>query len=356
MTLRSLLRKEALRARRNVGTLLLLLVVLPGAMGVTTVVFQEVIPRDAPVAVVPENEAVTEDEIAIVRGGVTLFADPITYSSHEEAMTALRREAVYCVIRVPPGIMEEDRPDATFVLYVDEAIVPYEEPSQMVTALLDARLDSALPADVSVERVEVGPDRTLPEYLLPVGMMVLVLLVAFVYVPAALVREARVLDRLRVESSLEAVIGTKLCFLTAVLIVPLSVFAAVARWLGYGIEPLAPAAIGVYLLTFVYAASLSSAVTVLSKFRDVGRFVNVAVLFGVLAVSNLAYPAGFFSPIRRSLARHSPFHHSMIVARSLLMKDVELALFADWLAALAGFAVLAVGVLAASTSVYRRGE
>ncbi|WP_435178233.1 ABC transporter permease [Halorussus sp. AFM4] len=356
MSLRSLLRKEALRARHNLGALFVLLVVLPAAIGVTTVVFQEVIPRDAPVAVVPENETVTDDELAVVRGGVTLFAEPVAYDTREAAMTALRRESVYAVIQVPPGIMDEGRADVTFVLYVDEAIVPYEEPSRMVAALLDSRLDRALPAQVSVERTTVGSDHTLSEYLLPVGMMVLVLLVAFVYLPTALVREARVLDRLRVESSLRAVLATKLLFVAAVLAVPLAVFAGVAGALGYAVDPLAPAAVGVYLLTFVYAASLSSAITLLTKFRDAGRFVNVGAFFGALAVSNLAYPAGFFSPVRRELARHSPLHHSMIIARSLLMKDVDLALFADWLAALAGFAALSVGVLAASAALYERWE
>ena len=100
MSLRSLLYKELRWLRHNVATVVLVLVVLPSIVAAGTVAFQQVIPRDTPVALVPANENVTEDDMTAMRGVTTFFAEPHSYEvdEREQAMRALTREEVYAVV------------------------------------------------------------------------------------------------------------------------------------------------------------------------------------------------------------------------------------------------------------------
>jgi len=356
MNVPSLLKKELLWSRHRILALLLLLVLLPGFFAYTTVVFQSVIPEDAPVGIVAEDERVTEDDIAFIEGGAALFSEPRVYENSEAATRALQRESVYAVLEVPPGIFDESTRDATFTLYISGSIVPFEEPSRAIESILEIYLDRELAADVSVERSVVGPDHTLPEYLLPVFLMGIVMLFAFTYLPYNLAREADVLDRLRVESSLEAVVGTKIGYFALLMLVPIVAFHGAAAYLGYAVDLLSPVALFVYLLTFVYLSAISTTVMVLTDFDTVGRFLNVALLFGALTFSSLVYPVGFFSPLRREIARGIPLHYSMIVTRSATLKDVEAGLYTDWLAGLVAFAAVTGLVLKLAIVRYERRE
>jgi len=353
MSLRSLLRKEVLWSKRNVFLLVFLLAVLPAFFATTSVAFQEVIPRDVPVAVVPADENVTENELTIVEGGLAVFTDPTVVESEDEALRRLDREEVYAVVEVPPDITAEGG-EATFVLTVDGSIVPFKEPSQVIRSLMAFQLDQTLPADVSAEREVVGEENELPEYLFPTLLMALVIFFAFTYVPHDLSREAAVLDRLRVESSLEALVVSKLVYFSALLVFPVFVFYVVGLYYGYAVDVLAPGGLLALLLSFLLTATVSTTVMVLARFDVVGRFVNVVLLLAVLGLSGLAFPVGFFSPIRTVLVRSVPTHYAMIVVRSAMLKDVELALFADWLAGLVGAVALAALGLKLAIVHYRR--
>jgi ABC-2 type transport system permease protein len=354
MSLRALLRKEVHWSRHRVLALLFLLLVLPATFAATTVAFQHVIPRDAPVAVTPQNDEVTEDDLTIVTGAITLFSDPELAPSTAEATERLRREEVYAIVEVPPRITDPDQTDARFVLYVDGSIVPFTEASKAIRNVMEFYLNRFLGADVTVERVVVGSPNTLSEFLIPVFLMAIVMLFALTYVPYNLATEAAVLDRLRVTSSLEAVVGAKLAFFTVLTLVPIVVFQLLATWLGYPVNALAPGSVLALLLTFVILAAVSSAVMIVTRFSTVGRFVNVVLLFGLLAFSGLAYPVGYFSPLRKTLVRLVPVHYSMIVARSSMLKDVDLGLFAGWLVGLVGVAGLAALLVKLSAVYYRR--
>jgi len=352
VALRSLLRKEFHWSKHNVLALLFLLVVLPAFFAYTSVAFETVIPRDAPVAVVPQNENVTESEMTIIEGTLVQFSDPVVVENESRARDMLRKESVYAIVTVPPDITNESA-SATFQFIVDGSVVPFKEPSKAIRNIAAFQLDQVLPADISVEREVVQPESSLSEYLLSIMAMLFVVLVAFTYVPYNLAREADVIDRLRAESSLEAVVGAKLVYFTALLAIPILVFQGAANYLEYSIDILAPGSVLALALTFVFLSALSMAVMVLFRFSTMGRFVNVVLLLGAIGFSGLGYPVGYFSTLRKTLVRFMPTHHTMIVARSSMLKGLDLSLFADWLLALGGFTLATLVVLKLSAVHYR---
>jgi ABC-2 type transport system permease protein len=351
----ALLRKELRWSKHNVVALLILLLVLPGIFAYTSVAFQSVIPQDAPVAVVAEDDSVTEDELVVVDGAASLFANPVRYDSEERAMRALQRESVYAVVTVPPGLLNESR-ETNLTLTVEGAMVLFDEPSQAMVGILNTQLDRSVPGSVTVDRVVVGDTHSLAEYLIPILFLGVMLLFAFTYVPYNLAGESRAIQRIRTESSLESLAASKLAFFTAAMLVPIGVFGLLIWYLDYAIPAATVGVTLVLLLTFVSAAAVAMSIMLLTRFDVTGRFVAVAVLFGLLAFGGIIYPAGFFSPIRRSLVRAMPVHYAAIVLRGELLRDVPLSTYADYLAILAGTAVASLGALKLSIVAFRRGE
>ena len=143
--------------------------------------------------------------------------------------------------------------------------------------------------------------------------------------------------------------------LTPLLLVPVGTFQAIAWYLDFSVDLLAPAAVGVTLLTFVYLTAVSLGVMFLTRFRPVGRVLNVAIMFGALAFSNLVYPAGFFSPLRREIAKASPLHYSMVVQRGAALKGHGAGLYADYLLGLVGVTALCLLFLGGTVVYYDRG-
>ena len=359
MSLRSQLRKEVYWSRRNAAALLLVLLLLPGFFAASSVLFQDVIPRDTPVAVVPQDEDVSSQELILVHAGTGTYADPVDVDSTEEALRQLEREEVYAVVEVPANIDQAGN-DVTFRLYVDGTMVPFKEPSATIATIMEGQLDESLAADVTLERIVVGNDHDLSAYLLPIALLALIMLFAFTYVPYNLAQESRVMDRIRLESSIEALVGAKLVFFTALMFVPIVVFQvavfvldAVATVSFEHVTALAPGALLALVLTFVTLAALSMAVMVLTRFSTTGRFVNVVFLMGVAGFSGLAYPVGYFSPVRKAIVRAMPTHYATITVRSSMLRGSSLATFADWMFGLAVVALLALLVLKL-TVVYDR--
>jgi len=354
MSLRSLLRKEVLWSRHRVVALLFLLVILPGCFAFTTVAFETVVPEDTPIAIVPANDNVSEDGLTIIEGGAAIFSDPKRYDDRSEAMRALHRESVYAVLEVPPGVLNETDGNATFTLYIHGSTVPFQEPSKAIQGITTIYMNDNLPANVSIDRQVVGTQRTFSEYLLPVFLLGFLMLFAFTYLPHHLAREADVLERLLVETSLDAVVASKILYTTALMLGPIAAFYAVSTYLGYTVTLLTPAVVFVYLLTFVYLSAISTSIMILTDFSRVGRFLNVGTMFALLTFSSIIYPVGFFSPLRKEIARQMPLHYSMIITRSLSLKDVPLGLFADWLFGLVGFTLATLLLLKLSIERYKR--
>ena len=352
MDLLALLRKEAITVRRNLGLILVLLVVLPGGIVAGTAVFEQTIPRDVPVGVVAEGDA-TDDDVAIAEAGLVAFATPIEYDSSAAAREALQREEVYLVVSVPSDVMIEGN-EANVTIVSDHAFVPFEEPVNESLGLAASEFDRAVPADVSVDHERVGEPRSLSEFLVPTGLFAFVTLYALVYLPYQVRSERLVLDRLQTESRLETVVASKLLFYGGALIVPAAVVAAVTTWLGYDVAVLSPATLAVLGLTFWYLAAIGLAVLFVLGLRQSALFVNLGLALAVFGLSSVVYPVGFFSTSQRMIARALPTHYSAITTRSTMLRDTPTSLYADYLLWLAATALVSFVVLKLALVGYQR--
>lgn len=352
----TVLRKEFAWSRHRIGALLLILVLLPGAFAGAATFFQHVLPKDAPVAVVGSAE-VTDDDRAVVRASLDLFSKPIDFESREAALQALERERVYAVVDVPPGIADPAASEAvTIHVTIDADVVPYREPSAALVGVVRSSLNENLDKRVRVEKTTLGPRLKLSAYLLPTFLLLLAMVFAFAYLPYNLAGEAAVLDRLRVETSLGAVVGGKMVFLAGLLFVPLVVFRGVASYVGYDVALLSPGVVVAYQATFLACGALAAAVTFVTRFSTTGRLLNVLLLFATMGFSGLVYPAGFFSPIRRWIIRRFPTHYAVLLARGSALKDHPIADYQAVVAGLAGLVLVAALLLAGSLRWYERHD
>jgi len=349
----ALLYKEAITVRRNLAPILLLVLVLPASFALGTAVYQNTVPEDVPVAVVPADDATTEEDLNVVRAGVDRFGEARDFSSTDRAIDALNREQVYLVIVVPGGLADRSTP-ANFTVYADRGIVPFQEPSDAATELLNQELDGLLGIEVNAELVRTGSRVTLSEYLVPTATVFFLGLYALVFLPRQVRSERRVFDRLRTDASLEAVVASKLVVWGLLLGLGLGAIAAVTAVLGYGTAVLSPLVVLAAGLTFVFLGATGMAVLFAMGCSESAIYVNMGLAAVVFAASGLFFPVGFFSPIRAEIARALPTHYATVAIRSGMLKDVDVWLYADYLGYMALAAVLALGLLELSLIRYRR--
>lgn len=357
MSLVALLKKELHWSKRNLLVLIFLLLIIPGFFAATSVIFQDIVPRDLPVAVVAENENVSDDEVSFVENGIKTWTKPNTADTRAKAERMLERESVYAIVVVPPDYLAEGS-NATFSLVIDGRIAPFLEPSELIQDLIEFELQAAdaISDDVSVEREIIGEEKTLAEYLFPTFMMGLLIFFAFTYVPYSLRRDAPVIERLRVESSLEAVVSAKLLYVTALMVIPIAVFHGAVHYYDYGVNTISLWAIGILLLTFVFLSTVSMTIMIFTRFSGSGQFVNLVMMLGLIALSGLAFPLGFFSPLRTTIAQVLPTYYSMVMVRSFMLKDVDPGLFSDWLVGLVALQIAALVALKGTIVYYRRSS
>ena len=351
MNVISLLRKELNWSRHRIRTVVVLFLVVPGIFATRTLFFEHTLPENSPVAVTPEDDSVSSDSLKIVRGSLAFVSNPKIVNDSDDAFRQLSREEVYAVVEVPRGLTDADA-NVTVDVHVDGSVTIFRLPSRALATVLSETLDEIAPANVDVERPIVGTDTSLSAYLLPTFLMVVVMLVAFTYLPYALASESNIYDRLRVKTSITNVIAAKLLFYTALVVPSILVVYAVGTLYGYPLEPLSVPVVATYLVAFLALGSLSTSIMFLTEFGNLGRIMNVAVFFALVPLSNLAYPAGFFSTLSRSIARANPLHYATIIGRSLLLKDVQVGLFADWLLGLGVWLLGSLVVLRLSITYY----
>lgn len=354
MDLSSLLGKELRWGRHKLLALFTILVVLPAVFVYATSAFQHVLPTDAPIALAPQTANVTQDDLNIAKASVTYFSDPETYDSQAAAMHALGREQVYAVVTVPPNLTAGSLGAAEFDIYASGSVVPYHEPTRALNGIVSYSLDSTLPRDVTATSHFVGAERSLASYLIPTFLISLIAIVALVYLPYTFDNEAAVIDRLRVESSLYAVFGSKLLFFAGLLFVPLAVFDVTTAYFGTGLNVLSVGTTIVTMLTFLVLGLVAATLMLLLGFGTWGRIANLLVLFFVLTFSGLVYPVGFFSPARRWIVRHVPTHYSAISTRGFVLRGDSIGTYSDWLLGLAGAVVVAAVVFAGAVELYER--
>ncbi|MFC7138798.1 ABC transporter permease [Halosimplex aquaticum] len=352
MAVGPLAEKELHWVRRNWRAVALVFLLVPASFGLATASFDRTVPRDVPVAVAPASDAVTGDELQAVAGLTRSVAAPRQFDSPAAARTALRREAVYGVVTVGHGLYEPGA-NVTLSFAIDGGMVTYVQPSRAVAATLDDRA-SVFPSTVTVERRFVGPERTLPEFLFATGLVYLLAIYAFTYVPYHLARERRVFDRVRVESSLWAMLAAKAALFGVLGAVAIGCMGLVGAALGYRVAVTDPAALGVLAVTGASLVAVSLGVSFLTRFSVAGRFVNVALLGGLVAFANPVYPTGFFSATRRALAGWVPVYHATVAVRAFALKDLSPGLFTDRLLLVGGVAAASLCWLAASVVVFER--
>jgi ABC-2 type transport system permease protein len=95
-------------------------------------------------------------------------------------------------------------------------------------------------------------------------------------------------------------------------------------------------------------------IVILTRFSAVGQFVNVVLLLGLTALSALAFPLGFFSSIRTTVAQLLPTYYAMVQVRSVMLKGSNLTTFGDWLLGLVALIGLALVALKLAIVRYRR--
>jgi ABC-2 type transport system permease protein len=365
-----LLRKEVHWSKRNLVVLGFLLLLVPVAFGMTSVAFQETVPENVPVATVPQNENVTESDIGNVEAILTVYTDPVRVASEgdpasnrEKAVRMMEREEVYAIVEVPPNV-DDAGPDTneTFSFVIDGNIAPLQDALPFIEDLVQGELadgSESLGGEFNFETEIIGTDRlgeerSLAEFLFPTFMMAMLIFFAFTYVPYSLARDGSVLDRLRVETSIESLVAAKLVFLTALMVVPLLMFGGLASYLEYDIGALSPLPLALMLLTFSSLASIAMAVMVASRFGGTGQFVNLLLMLGVLGVSAIDFPRGVVSATRPGIAELLPTHWGMVATRSLMLKDVPVGMYTDMILSLVGLQVLGLIALKGSIVYYRR--
>lgn len=337
------LRTELYWARRRLPALLLLVVVLPAAFAVGTVVFQDVIPEDTPVAVVPASDDVSETDLQVATDVLAVATDPRRVDSGERARGLLHRERVYAVVTVPADITA-DAADPVRVEYrVAGTVVPYRTPSRAIASEFEDGLDGLTARPVEVEHVERPPSVELREYLVPGALVLLALLVGLGFVPRLVSERRRALPRLRMESSLSAVLGAKLVAGVALTLLPLAVVAVVVAVLSYRVHPLTPTTVVAYLLLVVHVTALGMTLALAFE-RRTATVLNLGLVVGLLFVGNPVYPRGFFSVARGEAADLIPLHHAAVAVRAGALRQSGLASVAPELGVVA---LAALGTLVA---------
>ena len=243
MTVGPLVEKELRWLRRNWRAVTLVFLLAPVCFGLATATFDRTLPRDVPVAVVPADDAVTEDELQAAAGLTRSVAAPRQFGSHEAARTALEREQVYGILSVEHGLYESGA-NVTLSFAVAGGMVTYVEPSQVVTATLRDRAN-VFPSTVTIRHESLDPERTLPEFLFATGLVYLLVGYGLTYVPYHVAREQRVFDRVRVESSLWSLLAAKGLLFAALGTLALASMSAVGLALGPSIGWLAEGDFGI---------------------------------------------------------------------------------------------------------------
>lgn len=353
MSIRSFLRKELAWGRRRLIPLFLLFLLLPASFAYVSTGFDNVLPTDTPVGLVADSETVTEDDMAITRGAVTFFSDPRTFESNRSAIRALEREQVYAVVTVPPDVTNASV-NSTFQVTVHGSMVPYHQPSEAVVNVLRLQLEEVLSGSVQIERRIVGMQHSLSAYLVPTFLVMLVMIIALGYLPYNLAAERPVLDRIRIESSLETLVASKLAFFGTLLLVPMGVFGLASLAFGYQIT-ITPTTVLASVLLFVILGSLGCAVVIATRFSTWGYLLNLLTLFGLSLFSGLLYPAGFFSPVRRDVVRLLPTHYTMIIVRGSTLRNAGIGEYTWWLVGFGVLCLLSLGLLKGAIAVYERG-
>lgn len=360
-----LLQKEVHWSKRNLVVLGFLLILLPAGIAFGTVGLQETVPEEVPVALVAQDDTVTEDDMGQARSGLGLYSSPQDVEDRETALEMLEREEVYIVVEVPPGVLDEDVDEVEFLFTFHGSIAPLHQAETELVDLTEERIGNIRETatgdrNVVVETELEGEEKGLGEFLYPALIMGLLIFFAFTYIPYELRRDAPVFDRLRTETSLESIVASKLLYLTPLMLLPVLSFHATALLpqVDYSVGTLDPVALlmstALLLVTFLALGMLAAAIMVASRFSAAGQSVNLLVLLGVFGLSTIVFPRGAVSSYRATIAEFMPTHYGAVAIRSFMLKDVSVTTYLDMMGAMVALLVVAALALKGSIVYYRR--
>lgn len=361
MDLLILLRKEFSAIRGNLGMFLVLLVILPGMFVGVTAVYEQTIPEEVSLGVVPADENVEDADIDLMRPVLDGFGSVNEYETRDEADRALEREEVYIVVEVPDGYRNASTGENRNVtLIMDGSFTLLEEPvnatAEGIENHLHAEAGGIVHPNMSVTTDSVGETRDLPEFLIPAVLLSFVVLYGMVYIPYQVRGERLVMDRLQTETRLDTVVASKLIFYGIMLAIPAAVVVILTTLMGYNIAALSPFTLGTLFITFLYLAAFSLGVLFFTQLKKTGLFLNVGIAVISLALSALIFPVGFFSSIERLIANLLPTWYSVATIRSAMLRDVSMLNYLDYFGYIIGATILSIVMLKMSLIYYKRSR
>ncbi len=210
------------------------------------------------------------------------------------------------------------------------------------------------PMSVDAEFQTIGETRQISDFLFPSFLFAVLLILSLLYLPYSLSEDEEVLDRIRVEYSLDKMILGKLIFFAGVLFVPVLIFHLAGVYFDAGVQILSFGSILMYLITFLFLSLLGMSVVFFAKFSDWGQIFNILLIFFFLIFSSVFYPSLLFGNNLQSLSQVLPTTYSMVAIRSFLLKNVSISMFLDWVGYLILSVVFSTILLKLSMIYYRR--
>jgi len=348
----TMLKKEILISKRNIS-IILLIILLPMVFGLLSGSFKKTIPRNTPVMIVPQNNDVTQDDMDYVEGWTSLFSKPVIGINDEEGIYRLQREEAYLVFVVPPNVTETMTGGGDFEILIDYSFVPVEKISEYVVHNVEIYFSTTSFRGSDIVLTKINTRKTMPEYMLPGFIMLMISLMALTILPHNMYGERTVIRRLIIEHSFGSMVMAKIIFFIILAAIQLLIL----RWSEVIVE-IETSNIGletfiIVLLSVVYLSSISLSISFLTKFSNAGNLINTLFLFMIILFSGLFYPVGFFPTFLQKLSLIFPTYYSMIILRGVMLKEVDILFYSDWLIGLTLFSIFTFIVLAISVKKFK---
>ncbi|MGP8337391.1 MAG: ABC transporter permease [Methanosarcinaceae archaeon] len=348
----SMLKKEVLISKRNIS-IIILIILLPLVFGMLAGSFKTSIPKDTPVLIVPQNDNVSQDDLEYVEGWTSFFSDPVIGTSEKEGIRKLHREEVYLVFVVPTSVMQTMKSEGEFRIYVDNAMVPVEKISEYVVSNVELYFSTTSFEGSEITLRKINDHRTMPEYMLPGFIMLMVSLMALTILPYNMGSERNVIRRLKIEHVFGSMVAAKIVFFVLLVAVQLLLLRYFEIYILIEKSHIVPDTFIVVLLTMLYLSAISLSVTFITKFSNSGNLINTLHLFIILLFSGTFYPIGFFPTYLQKVSFSLPTYYSMVMLRGSMFRDAGLTVYADWIWGMIILVIVMLAVLAVAIKNFR---
>ena len=274
----SMVKKEILISQRNIS-IILLIVILPLVFGLLSGSFKRTLPKDTPVLIVPQNLEVTQSDMDYVEGWTSLFSEPVMGTSRKDGINKLQREEVYLVFVVPHNVTRTMTSGGMFEIVIDSSFVPVEKISEYVVHNVEIYFTTTSFKGSDIVLKKINSHKTMPEYMLPGFILLMVSLLALTILPHTMYGERTVIRRLMVEHSFGSMVAAKIVFFMVLAAIQL----AVLRWSEVIIQVktgyIDADTVLIVLLTMLYLSCLGLSVVFITRFSTAGNLINTLFLF-----------------------------------------------------------------------------